>query len=182
MPVARLIAVAGVTTASLALSPVAAMAAGNVNTIEASPGTVKPGGSVTLSISNTTCPKDKTFSGSVDSTGWQFTLTPGTMSLVGTLNVPASAKPGSYTAVGSCPTGGLIVSGSFTVSGGSAPTSPSTSSTLTSPPPTGAVATGDGGGTRGMSGTEIALGVALAGAAVVGGTVAVRRRSGGDNT
>ena len=180
MRVARLIAVAGLTTASLAFAPVA-IAAGNVNTIEANPGTVKAGGSVTLSISNTTCPKDKTFSGSVDSTGWQFTLTPGTMSLVGALNVPASAKPGSYTAVGSCPTGGMVVSGTFTVSGGSTPTSPTPPSALTSPPPTGAVATGDGGGTSGMSTTEIALGAALAAGAVVGGTVIVRRRSSGDN-
>ncbi|MFC1432103.1 hypothetical protein ACEZDB_15760 [Streptacidiphilus sp. N1-3] len=164
MRTARTLAAVGLAAAAMALPSSAAFAAGNQNQIEASPSTVAPGGTVTLSTAVTSCPKDSTLKVTEQNNGWAATLTRGTMSLVGTLQVPASAKPGAYTMVGSCPTGGLIIAGGFTVSGGT---------------PVGPVRTGMGG-SIGPDTAELAGGAGLAAAALVGAVALKRRRTGGD--
>ena len=174
MRFSRVSAAAGLAAATVLLPAASVFAAGNVNTIEVTPGTVAPGGTATASISMTTCPKDSTFTATEQNNGWKVVLTKGTMSLVGTLSVPSTAKAGSYTLVGSCPTGGTIVSGSFNVSG-STPTS-TPAPTVTATAPVGAVKTGLGGSVNGGSTTETAIGAALAAATVAGGVVLLRRR------
>ncbi|MFC1436897.1 hypothetical protein ABUW04_01380 [Streptacidiphilus sp. N1-10] len=162
MRTARTLAVCALTAAALALPTAASFAAGNEGQIEANPSRVRPGGTVTLSTAETTCPKDSSIRVSEQNKGWSATLTKGTMSLVGTLRVPSTAKAGTYTVVGSCPTGGLIVAGEFTVVGTAVPT--------------GSVSTGLGGGSSDGNTAEIAGGAALA-AVALGGAVYLRRRA-----
>lgn len=161
MRTARTLAVCALAATALTLPTTASFAEGNEGQIEASPSTVKPGGTVTLSTAQTTCPKDDRIRVSEQNQGWSTTLTEGTMSLVGTLRIPSTAEAGTYTVVGSCPTGGRIVAGEFTV---------------TDSAPAGSVSTGLGGGSSDGSAGEIAGGAALAVAALAGG-VYLRRRA-----
>jgi hypothetical protein len=162
MRIPRALAAAGFATASLCVaSPVPA--ADNVAVIDAYPGTVQSGGTVDLRISSATCPKDSAFSGSVDTTGWRVTLNSSTGSLVGSLRIPAHAKPGTYTVLGSCPTGGLVVSGRFTVADASGTANDS-------------VAGADGRGSAGLSATSVVAGTVLA-AAIGGAAFYLLRRS-----
>ncbi|MEV7022841.1 hypothetical protein [Kitasatospora sp. NPDC093558] len=156
----RMLVSGGLTAAAVLLPTVGALAASNVDVIEAVKPTIAPGDTEVLNTAETTCPNDLTFAGTVEGTSWTFTLTKGTMSLVGFLKIPADAKPGTYTATGKCPTGGKVVSGTFTVTGMA---------------PQGAAHTGLGGGS-GMNGAEVAAGGALALAAGASGVVLLRRR------
>ena len=165
MRTARTLAVCALTATAIALPTAASFAAGNEGQIEATPSSVKAGGTVTLSTAETTCPKDSKLRVSEQNQGWATTLTKGTMSLVGTLKIPSTAKAGTYTVVGSCPTGGLIVAGEFTVTAATTPT--------------GSVSTGLGGGSGSGNATEIAGGAALA-AVALGGGVYLRRRTAAD--
>ncbi|MEY9962221.1 plastocyanin [Streptacidiphilus sp. MAP12-16] len=159
--------IAVVSTAVLALSAPLALAEGGGGTITSfgftvSPGTVAPGGTVTLNATGCEVPSVTVSSGVFDT----VTLNEGHSA---TATVDSTAKPGAqYTVTFSC--NGQTGTTELTISS----TTPST----TPAAPLGPVRTGIGGSITRLDSVESAGGAALLAAAALGGTFALRRRNG----
>ncbi len=195
MRTARVLAGAALTIAAISL-PAAPALADHFGKLEVSPGSVRPGATVTVNTS--ACGPSGRGTGDASAVGGpaSFELKPGTHkeSVVGQFQVPDSAKPGTYGIGAKCAngkeaTGDLVVTagsrggGSGGGGGGGSSASPSAMPTMSSKPsmaPKGGMKTGVGGTSEDSGTAEIVAGAAVLATAVVAGTWFLRRRGTGD--
>lgn len=154
--------------AVLAIAPTAAHAQG----AEVFPGSGTPGTSITVNDGNLCAGTSASATSEAFGT---ITLSQGTETMVGTGTV-ANVAAGSYAVRLTCGNG-RTASGTFTVTGGTA-----TPTATTTAKPIGGVSAGGGGAQSGISAAGLAGGGALLAAGGALGVYAMRRRSTGRHT
>ncbi|KNB50209.1 hypothetical protein [Streptomyces caatingaensis] len=183
MRTARVLAGAVLTIAVAGL-PCAPAFAGDFEKLEIEPGAASAGATVT--VSTPACGKQGVGTGDASAVGGPsaFELKPGAHKelVVGQFRIPDVAKAGTYGIGVKCKNGkeatGDVVVGTGGRDGGGASPAPMKPGKAVSPPK-GPVKTGAGGTSEGSGTSEIVAGAAVLAVAAVGGTLFLRRRSGG---
>ncbi|GAA2920127.1 hypothetical protein GCM10020221_15450 [Streptomyces thioluteus] len=173
-----------VLTIAVAGLPCVPAFAGDFEKLEIEPGATTAGATVT--VSTPACGKQGVGTGDASAVGGPsaFELKSSTHKevVVGEFKVPDAAKAGTYGIGVKCKNGkeatGDVVVGSGSANGSWSTPAPSKPAKPVSPP-AGPMKTGAGGTSEGSGTSEIIAGAAVLATAAVGGTLFLRRRSGG---